>query len=335
VITIDGAIGEGGGQIVRTSVGLAALTGTPCRITNIRAKRRNSGLQEQHLQAVRAVAQLCQGTLEGDQLGSQTLSLIPGEIVSRTIEVKIGTAGSVGLLLQGLGIAAMRRGARIQVNGGGTFGKWAVPMSYVERVLLPLLWRFGYRADIAVERHGFYPRWGARLRVELYPWEPREKISLSERGALKRIHGLSIATQSLKQARVAERQAEAARQVLKKHFPEPLGIETHYCEAYGAGSALLLVAEVEGSWLGGDGLGERGKPAEKVGREAAENLVREWQSGAALDSHAADQILPFLAVSGGEVRVAAVTEHCRTNMHVIERFLPARFALDGNLIKVD
>lgn len=334
MIIIDGAYGEGGGQIVRTAVGLAALTGKACRVINIRARRQNPGLQEQHLQAVLAVAELCQAETSGAERGSRTLTFIPRSITKDRIKVKIGTAGSAGLVLQALGIAAIESGAEINISGGATFGKWAVPITYLETVLYHILRRYGYRAKITVKQHGFYPRGGAHLSAEFQPWKPHSQMEIVEQDRLIKIEGISIASHHLQQAKVAERQRDAALIILQKNFTVEIDIKIQYTDALNPGSAIVLWAETPTTRLGADSLGERGKPAEQVGTEAAENLIKEWHKGAPLDSYAADQILPFLALAGGRVKVAEVTEHCRTNIFVIQKFLPVNFEIADNIIKV-
>ncbi|MCX7765880.1 MAG: RNA 3'-terminal phosphate cyclase [Candidatus Sumerlaeia bacterium] len=333
MIVIDGEYGEGGGQIVRTAIGLAALTGKACRVINIRARRQNPGLQEQHLQAVLAVAGLCQAEISGAERGSRSLVFIPKTIIKNKIEVKIATAGSVGLVLQALGIAAIEQGAEINISGGATFGKWAVPITYLETVLYHILWRYGYRARISVKRHGFYPRGGAHLTAEFQPWKPQSEIELVEQDRLIKIAGISIASHHLQQAKVAERQRDSALKILQKNFAVAIEIKIQYTDALNPGSAIILWAETPTSRLGADSLGERGKPAEQVGTEAAENLIQQWHKGAPLDSYAGDQILPFLALAGGRVKVAEVTEHCRTNIYVIQKFLPVSFDISNNIIK--
>ncbi|MCD6384767.1 RNA 3'-phosphate cyclase, partial [Candidatus Sumerlaeota bacterium] len=304
----------------------------PCRIINIRARRRNPGLQEQHLQAVRATAMFSGAELSGAERGSQVLEFIPRQKTASEINITIGTAGSVGLVLQALSIAAMKDGAKIRISGGATFGKWAVPITYLEEVLLPIMRPYGYRAHLSIERYGFYPRGGARVNVRFFPWQATQPLRLIEQGKLKKITLLSFASNHLRQARVAERQTDSAKKILKKHFSTSIEERIKYVDALNPGSAIVVVAGTSHSRIGADALGERGKPAEKVGSEAAEILLREWDSGAPLDSHAGDQILPFLALSGGTVKVAKLTEHCLTNIFVIEQFLPVRFTVTETTI---
>ena len=214
----------------------------------------------------------------------------------------------------------------IAVKGGATYGKFAPPVDYINLVLLPLLEKMGYRAKIDVLKHGFYPKGGAEVRMEIKRVGELKPLCMEERGEIKRIGGISLASKDLQRARVAERQVEGAESVLRGYEGET-EIKTGYVNSLCPGSGLTLCAECENSFLGSDSLGERGKRAEEVGREAGEELASTLASGACLDEHAADQILPFLALASGESEVTAeqITAHCRTNMWVIEKFLPVKF----------
>ena len=332
MIEIDGEYGSGGGQILRTAVGLSALTGKSCRVTNIRAKRANPGLREQHLQAIRAVASFCGGTLKGATTGSSEIEFCPGAAVPAALDVNIATAGSVGLVLQAMLIPATAVGLDVRVCGGATYGKWAVPVSYLQNVLCPILRRAGYDVQIAVQKEGFYPRGGADVSATARPAD-LSPITLTEKGELVVVRGVSVASSSLQRARVAERQARSAAKLLQDHFnTEPI-IRVYYADALCPGSGIQIWAETERSVIGGNGLGERGRKAEDVGREAAEMLIEEFEGGA-VDCRAADQLLPYLALAGGEIVTSRITDHCRTNAFVIEKFLTAKFAFNGNRIQV-
>jgi RNA 3'-phosphate cyclase len=178
----------------------------------------------------------------------------------------------------------------------------------------------GFPTQLSIEREGFYPKGGARVQAHFGPSQIQEPFDFSERGELREIKGLSIASQHLQKSRVAERQAEAAQSVLHREFPRTsLEIETHYADTLSLGSAVVLWANCEKTILGGDALGERGVPAEKVGEQAASALITEWRSGATLDRHMADQIIPFLALFGGRFFCAELTDHIKTNIGVVER----------------
>ena len=180
MVEIDGEYGSGGGQVLRTAVSLSALTGKPCRVTNVRAKRANPGLREQHLQAIRAVAAFCNGTVKGPSIGSPAIEFRPGDAFSEKVQVNIGTAGSVGLVLQALLIPATSSGLDVEVSGGAAYGKWAVPVSYLQTVLCLILDRAGYRVRIRVEKEGFF-----RKEARPLPRRPNRAAFHQSRSAIK------------------------------------------------------------------------------------------------------------------------------------------------------
>jgi RNA 3'-terminal phosphate cyclase (ATP)/RNA 3'-terminal phosphate cyclase (GTP) len=331
VITIDGAYGAGGGQMLRTALGLSAETGKPFRMVNIRAGRPKGGLAEQHLQAVRATAAICGAEVKGAELHSRELHFSPGRLSSGTFRIPIRTAGSVGLVLQSLLIPATRLSLTLHIEGGATYGKFAMPVHHMQRVLMPLVEKMGWRAEVEVDREGFYPKGGARARVECEPGELRPLV-LDEAGRILAVKGISIAHRSLEGARVAHRQAEAACQQVRAGLGMEASVEVRYVEAVCPGSGIQLWAETERSLLGGNSLGERGKPSEEVGREAAVGLVDALGSGA-VDPHTADQLMPYLALAGGgSYTTHHITDHVTTNAYVIEHFLPvAMETLDGRV----
>lgn len=322
MIEIDGAIG--GGSVVRIGVGLAVVLGRPIRIYNIRKGRPQPGLRAQHLAGLLAVAQLCGAELEGAELGSQEVLFQPGRIAEDHLRVRVETAGSVGLVLQPLQLAclAAEHPVRVTIDGGGTFGKWAPPLPYFERVNFALLGRFGYHAEVRATHEGFYPKGGAQVEARFYPARIAGPLELSECGRLLRIEGVSLASHHLRQAKVAERQAAAARELLRvRNYHVPMEIEVRYAETRSPGSGIVLAAVFERSILGGDALGERGKRAEEVGREAAQSLLEDLESGGTLDRYMSDQIIPFLGLFGGRFRCPRMTEHLQTNLKLVELLL--------------
>lgn len=320
---------------MRTACGLAALTRKPCRIFNIRLRRRRPGLQVQHLLGVRAVAELCAARLTGDQVSSEELEFCPGEILPHDLRIRIPTAGSITLILQSLIPAALGASKPVIVNfeGGATDTPMAPPLDYFRHVFLWFLSRIGINIEVKVFRRGHYPKGGAALEAQITPAHPKP-ITTTERGQFKRLTVVSYASEILKPRRVAERQIEGAMEALGKL---PLAPERviNYGVSISPGSCVCIVAEFGNTLIAADALGERGKRAEQVGAEAARDYLKEADSAAALDRHMADQILPYMALAGegSRVTVSEVTEHCRTNMWVIENFLDGKFAVETNLIR--
>ncbi len=324
-LIVDGSMGEGGGQILRTSLALAAVLGKPIKIINIRAKRKNPGLQRQHIISVKAVAALSSARVEGLRLGSTTLRFEPKRLRGGRFEFDIGTAGSVTLVLQAVLPAAIFAPEPIEmIIRGGTDVPWSPPVDYVRFVLRRLLLKFGIDFELYVKRRGHYPRGGGIVIFKL-PKPPRylESIKLIERGNIKRIEGLSHCVRL--PSHVAERQANAAKNaIINAHRGVPVVIDIEYYEAnrdphLGPGSGIVVWALTENSVLGGDSIGAKGKRAEVVGEEAAKKLLEDLATGKALDRHASDMLIPFAALANGVSMLggAKLTLHAATNIDVV------------------
>ena len=335
MIEIDGAYGEGGGQIVRTACSLAAVTRQPSHIINIRQARRQPGLRLQHLLAIQALRQLCGGWLAGDKVGSRELTFRPGEILAGDISVRIGTAASITLIIQCLIPALLSAPCPVRVafSGGATDTPFAPPLDYLRYVHIGLLRMIGIDVNMGTARRGYYPVGGAEVTVEIRPAKP-QAIDVSTRGPLKQVHLMSSAAAVLRRRRVAERQLEGALPLLGSLPFAPRG-STEYSPSISAGSALCIVAEFERTILGANALGARGKMAEQVGAEAAEQFLTEFNSNACLDHYMGDQILPYMALAGrrSSVTVSKITEHCRTNMWVIEKFIAGKFEVQPDRLR--
>lgn len=328
MIEIDGSHDEGGGQILRTAVGLSAFTGKAVSITGIRAKRSNPGMKHQHLEAVNAAARLCDAKVSGAAIGSTGITFEPGQIRAGHLSVKIPTAGSAALVLQALLIPAVRTTLKIVIEGGATYGKWAPPMDFMANVLFPLLRRMGYNIQVLRLKDGFYPKGGALVEIAVKKSELKP-IELFAKGKLIAVKGVSVASSQLERSHVAERQATAARKELFFRFEDaPLKIDAFYRDSPCVGTGITLWAETEETIIGADALGEQGKSSESVGREAALRLVEEFENST-VDSHTADQLLPYLAIAGGGgFKTSRITGHIRTNAYIIEKFLDVKFEID-------
>jgi len=319
--TIDGSLGEGGGQILRSAVSVSALTSKSVRIYNIRAGRDNPGIRPQHQAAIKACAGLCDARVEGLRVGADEIVFYPRELESGRFNVDVGTAGSISLILQALLLPSNCAPDTVMFRlKGGTDVMWSPPIDYLRFVYLPLLHKFGCRANIKLMRRGFYPKGGGLVYMEVEP-SHLEPIELRERGEIKYFGALSYAHESLSVNSVAERQLKAARKTLfNAGYENKTVFDKEYVSSPSVGSGILLYAVCEHSILGASSLGDRGKRSEQVGEEAASNLVVELGLNAALDSHMADQLIPFIALAGGEVSVSKVTNHCRTNIDVVRGF---------------
>ena len=334
MIEIDGGYLEGGGQILRTASALSAVTQTPCHVFNIRKGRSKPGLMPQHLLGIQALAQLCNGRLEGDYLGSEEIKFYPGEIYRDSISIKIPTAGSITLVLQSLIPPALFAPASIKISfdGGATDTFFSPSMDHFRYVFLKILGKIGGKVDVNIPRRGYYPEGGAKVEAMVSPAKLKN-LNLAKRGLLKKILVISGASNHLKGKKVAERQVAGVREVLGK-LKLPTEEKIEYYDTRCPGSQICLVAEFENTVIGTDNLGKLGKRAEDVGKEAALELLKEQKSKACLDKHLADQVLPYMALSKNKssVTVSEITNHCKTNIWVIEKFLEGKFEIKGNLI---
>lgn len=330
LIQIDGSVLEGGGAIVRIAIALSTITNKPVHIHNIRARRPVAGLRTQHLEGIKAVTNLCQGKLANASIGSKEIEFYPSKITEKEINIQLSTAASIGLVLQPLLIASLKIREKLEINieGGSTFSKWSPPVPYLQYVLLPILRKMGYNMEINILQHGFYPSGNAKVKVIIYPCETLKPINFVEQGEIKLINSLSIASKHLKKPKVAERQARTVEKILLEKGYD-CNIRTKYVDSVSIGSGIVLYTKTFDTILGSDSLGERGKPAEQVGREAVERLLKTIESKATVDEHLGDQLLPFMALAKGKSIIIApnLTLHAKTNIWVIKKFLPVEFSI--------
>jgi len=325
-IEIDGSYGEGGGQILRTALALSAILRKPFTIQNIRSKRKNPGLQAQHLEAVKALARITEAQTEGVQFGSQKITFIPQKILPGDYQFEVRTAGSTTLLFQAIFLPlCMAKGTSRLTLVGGTHVPWSPPFHYLTDVLIPTLGRMGISVNATIERWGFYPKGGGKVQLKINPVGELKPISLIHRGSLKKIIGLSAIARLPKH--VAERQKEQAFKRIQRKLK--IDAEIHILDdvpSNGPGSFLFLLAEYEKTLAGFSSLGSRGKPAEKVADEAIDSLIDYMESDGCVDSHLADQLVPFLALARGKssFTTTQITEHLLTNLWVIQHFLEVK-----------
>ncbi|MBU5574950.1 MAG: RNA 3'-terminal phosphate cyclase [Candidatus Aenigmatarchaeota archaeon] len=325
MIVLNGS--EAGGQFVRTAIALSAITKTPVKITNIRGARKPPGLKIQHIEGIDAIGKLCDAKINGLKLGSKEIEFIPGNLVSKDLEINISTAGSIGLILQAILLvtANLNEKIKIKINGGATFGKWAPSPYYLEKVIFPLI---GEKTKINVIKDGFYPKGGAEVEVFTEPWKKR-KIVYETSGNIKEIKIFSYSSELLKSKNVAERQANSAEIFLKEKLNTEISKEIFYSKSLCAGSGILIVCKTENSIFGADAIGEIGKTSENVGLEAAKYLLNDLFNGA-VDIHAGDMLLPYIAFNGsGKILVPKISQHIIKNIEVLESFYKIKFKVDG------
>lgn len=338
MIKLDGSHGEGGGQILRTSLALAALTGERLLVNRIRAGRSNPGLRAQHLAGVRAMQAICGARVRGASIGSSELLFEPGPVKGgeHVLDVAAQTrsAGSTSLVLQAL-LPALAFGAapsHLTIRGG-THVAWSPPYHHLEEVFLPLVGRMGVRAAIRLNRWGWYPRGGGEVEVAVMPvegalsplvlegpFEPQEIVALAASSNLP-AHVTERVCERFK-ARLAERGMAAPCRTLEAPADGPGCLA--YLKAVGGGNKLAAFSA----------LGEKGRPAEAVADEAVDLFFQFLQGGGAVEEHLADQLLIYLALAEGEssFTTSKVSRHLLTNLWVIEQFWGRRiFEAEGDL----
>ncbi|MCL7412860.1 MAG: RNA 3'-terminal phosphate cyclase [ANME-2 cluster archaeon] len=322
MITIDGSYGEGGGQIIRTAVALSAVSGDPVAITNIRSARPQPGLKAQHHMAVRTAAKMTGAQVEGLKIGSTELTFKPQDIIGGHYDIDIGTAGSITLLLQCLIPAAAASKERITLDiTGGTDVAWSPPVDHMSHVLLPVLASMGLECSIKVKQRGYYPKGGGKVKAVIVP-SVLAGVKLEQGARYNAITGISHSSNLPEH--VSRRQSESALAVLDAAgYSASIDSENSRCPSTGSGITLWS------GHTGGSALGKRGLPAEKVGRAAACEIIAELDSGAAVDVHLADQVIPYMGLAGsGSLTVREVSEHTRTNIWVVEQFLDVQFRVE-------
>lgn len=332
LLRIDGSYGEGGGQILRSALSLAALTGRAVRLENIRARRRKPGLAAQHLTAVRAAAMLCDARIEGAELGSQTLEFVPcrpvraGDYALDVGEAREGgSAGAVMLVLQTvLPPLALAEGISTVSLSGGTHVPMSPPFDYVRDVWLPTLARMGLQAELSLIRSGWYPVGKGEVALTVKgALRTLRALRVEDRGVLQSVTGRALAANL--PAHIPERVAARAQAFLAE-AGIAAAIEPAVLPAACAGAGLFLTARYDHCLAGFTALGQRGKPAERVAEEACVALLAHYRSGAALEQHLADQIVLPAALCPEEslFSVERISPHLTTHAWVVERFGLAR-----------
>jgi RNA 3'-terminal phosphate cyclase (GTP) len=339
MIEIDGSYGEGGGAILRQALALSTFTGKPFKINNIRSGRPKPGLKAQHMHSIMALEKLTGSTVTDCEVGSEEIIFMPGNMKNKSIDIDIGTAGSITLLLQALILPCIFSNKTITISlTGGTDVKWAQPVDYLANIFAPMLKEIA-KIDISILKRGYYPKGGGKITIKIKGnnSERKNQFNLTERGKLIQIKGISHCSLDLEQSRVADRQADNAAILLSKQNV-PVNIMRQYNHTSSTGSGITLWAMFSREnqdvpiIIGADSLGEKGKTSEEIGAEAAKNMNSELESEGVIDKYLADQLIPIMGVIKGVIKTSEITNHTKSNIYVTEKFLETRFKIKETTI---
>jgi RNA 3'-terminal phosphate cyclase (ATP) len=340
MIEIDGSYAEGGGQILRTALSLSILKQKPFHIQQIRINRPDKGLKKQHETTLYALQKICAAKVSTFKIGTLDLTFEPGPFFAQKNEIDIETAGSITMLLQSLLLPMIfGEGTTTLTIRGGTDVRWAMPFDFLKNVLIPHLKVYA-TIELIINRRGFYPRGGGEVIISVAPLGKTQRLQLLEQGKLLVIFGRCFATTPLQRGKVAERMVAQVEEDLKS-LKCPLNIKIEYADSFSNGAGIVLwshhVFDQKIQVLGADALGERGVTSEEVGNQAANRMKREINSGAAVDEHTADNLIPFLGLMGGAIKTSVISNHTRACIYVTEKFLEVKFQIDEKMkvISVD
>lgn len=319
MLTIDGSFGEGGGQILRSSLALSMMTGREFRIEKIRARRSKPGLRRQHLTAVNAAGEVCGAEVSGAEIGSTCVDFAPGKVRGGEYTFSIGTAGSTTLVLQTvlLPLALASEPSRITLEGG-THNPFAPPFDFLARAYLPLIGRMGPRVNIQLERTGFYPAGGGRIMIEIEPVSQLEPFELMERGKL--LSRGAVAHLANLPLHIAERELRVIQR--KLNWPKKCLEINDITNSPGPGNLVTIEVQYEHVTEVFTGFGEIGRPAEAVATQAVQQHQRYLKTSAPAGEYLTDQlILPCALAGGGAFVSTGLSRHSETLLELIRQFL--------------
>lgn len=319
-LEVDGSQGEGGGQILRTAVAFSAIKRTPVRVVKIRAGREVPGLKRQHLSTLRVLAEVFGGELRGAAEGSQEVTFVPGAPRVDVTSADMGTAASITLVLQAVIPAVALSGSRLRLRlVGGTDVPWSPTLDYLSRVAAVGYRAIGIALEVEASRRGYYPRGGGVVTASIAPCDGVTPLNLAARQQVKSVKVVSRCGGLSKS--VAQRQAESAGAVLRT---AGLRVESEVSagESDSPGTSVLVSHVGADAILGSDAIGARGKPAEAVGRGAADAFLATERTGGCIDANLADMLLPLLSMARGEsrVKIPTMTSHLESGLKLAELF---------------
>lgn len=331
MIEIDGSLGEGGGQILRSALTLSAITGKGFHIHNIRANRKKPGLRPQHYKSVQAARKICNAVVDGSFISSTEISFVPQKFRSKKLKIDIGTAGSTSLLLQTVFIPlSLADSSSKIVFTGGTHTLWAPCFDFLNDYWLSKMRELGFSADIRLIEAGYYPAGGGKISGTINPVKLIHPLNLLERGRLVRIIGKS--TYSNLNREIANRQKTQAYHRLT-NYASDISIKVEHIPSKHKGTMLFISAEYENCISCHYALGELHKSAEKVADEAVDGFDAFFNSNGSIDRYLADQLIIPLSISNGAsaFTTSHVTGHLRTNAEITQKFVDCDIAIYGEI----
>jgi RNA 3'-terminal phosphate cyclase (ATP) len=329
MIEINGSIGHG--QVLRTVVGLSALTLIPVHVTNIRKTRPRPGILAQHLAAIKIAGEFTDAKIKGNTIGSTDLEFMPRVHKFSNKTVNIGTAGSIPLLIQCLLPLMTFSDIPIELTIiGGTSGKGSPNIEYIKNVTIPIISLFGVHTQVEIIKQGFYPKGGGIVKVKFFPVHFVKGLRILERGKLFEIKGLSVASNISNQ--IVQSQIVFAKKILEERTTLSAEIKPSIVETRSKGNSITLWAKYANTIVGADGSATNAECVENLGRITALRLVSTINSGAALDRYMSDQIIPIAALAKGptELLVEEFTDHVQANILVTEKMIGVKFKVDRN-----
>ncbi len=318
MIIIDGSFGEGGGQILRTSLSLSLVTGKAFKINNIRAGRRKPGLMRHHLTAVNAACKIGDAVVKGNSIGSKELIFEPQTILSGDYHFKVGTAGSATLVFQTvLPALIFGKSASSLILEGGTHNPYAPPFDFLKYCFLPCLTRMGLQIDCELQKYGFYPAGGGKFKIDINPVKYLKPIIVKEKGKLKRKEVIGIVSQI--PIKIAEDEVKIVCSEMDWDINTGKAISVN---SSGPGNILFVILEYENYCEVFTGFGQRGVSLKKVASNVIYLVKKYISSDAPVGKYLADQLLIPIALAGhGAFCTTFLSKHTLTNIDVIKKFL--------------
>ncbi|MFX1409011.1 MAG: RNA 3'-terminal phosphate cyclase [Promethearchaeota archaeon] len=338
-LEIDGGMGEGGGSVLRLGVAFSFLFNRPIKIKNIRVNRPKPGLRTQHLLGLKTLSELTNSKLSKCEVGTKELTFIPHKKIKDKIQVNIDTAASLGLLLQPIQISSLGfnkpENIFITLNGGGTFGKWAPSLNYLQEVTYKIFEKMGLKIEIDIQKHGFYPTGGAEAKCVIFPLKSKIKpLNLTELGNLDIINGEIIVTNQLKRNNISERIKKSIEQHLRKNLKIETNIKYRFVHSDSPGVGLSLWAHSDTKAIISTGtiIGEKKITSEKLGLIAANEILKYIKNEIPVDNYLSDQLIPLMAYCSelSIIKVLEITNHTKTNLELIKLFSTRNYKILKN-----